>query len=391
MKTRKLVTLLAAVAASHGVWATNGTMPHGYGIKAQGMGGVGIALPQDAVAAANNPAGMVSLGERLDIGLAAVLPNIHADIRGTDFNGGGVKAIPIPELGYNHMLDARRSVGVSVYGNGVTTKYDANISGGPNSDKDGSNLMQIVISPSFAIKLDDVNSIGVALNIAYQDFKITGVPDGLGKEDQGHDSSWGYGLKLGWLGQLTDRLSLGVQYTSKTKMGKLDKYRNLLAGQGEFDIPENYGVGVAFKVTPALTVAADYLRINWGDIKSLGNHLTSVGAFGADNGPGFGWKNQNVARIGLSYAATASTTLRAGYSHGSQIVPTRDTTLNYLAPVTPQDHLTLGGTWAVSPAAELSAVYGYAIREKVSGSGASTGTDVAMGQHWIGIAYGMKF
>jgi len=391
MKTRKLVTLLAAVAASNGVWATNGTMPHGYGIKAQGMGGVGIALPQDSLAAANNPAGMVNVGERLDVGLAVVMPKIHADMGGTDFDGGGVKAIPIPELGYNHMLAADRSVGISVYGNGVTTKYDANISGGPTSGNDGSNLMQIIMSPSFSMKLNEVHSVGVALNIAYQDFKITGVPDGLGKEDQGHDSSWGYGIKLGWLGQLTDKLSLGVQYTSKTKMGKLDKYRYLLAGQGEFDIPENYGIGIAYRATSGLTLAADYLRINWGDIKSLANHLTSPGAFGADNGPGFGWKNQDVLRIGASYALSASTTLRAGYSHGSQIVPAGDTRLNYLAPVTPQDHLTLGGTWAVGQASEVSAVYGYVFREKVKGDGASTGADVAMGQHWVGIAYGMKF
>jgi long-chain fatty acid transport protein len=32
--------------------ATNGYFSHGYGIKSKGMGGVGIALPQDAMAAA---------------------------------------------------------------------------------------------------------------------------------------------------------------------------------------------------------------------------------------------------------------------------------------------------------------------------------------------------
>src|SRR4029078_12565197 len=48
--------------------ATAGYLPIGYGLKAQGMGGVGIALPQDAITAAVNPAGMAWIGNRLDRG-----------------------------------------------------------------------------------------------------------------------------------------------------------------------------------------------------------------------------------------------------------------------------------------------------------------------------------
>lgn len=33
------------------------------------MAGVGIALPQDAMAAATNPAGMAFVGDRLDVGV----------------------------------------------------------------------------------------------------------------------------------------------------------------------------------------------------------------------------------------------------------------------------------------------------------------------------------
>ena len=55
-------TLLAAAAAAAiaplAAHATTGYFSHGYGIKAKAMGGVGIALPQDALAAATNPAGM---------------------------------------------------------------------------------------------------------------------------------------------------------------------------------------------------------------------------------------------------------------------------------------------------------------------------------------------
>ena len=60
----RLTFIAVSLATSLPALATNGTMPHGYGIKAQGMGGASIALPQDALAAANNPAGMAFVGNR---------------------------------------------------------------------------------------------------------------------------------------------------------------------------------------------------------------------------------------------------------------------------------------------------------------------------------------
>ena len=56
---KRAVRNLAAFAIIAGpltaALATNGYFSHGFGIKAKGMGGVGIALPQDAMAAATNP------------------------------------------------------------------------------------------------------------------------------------------------------------------------------------------------------------------------------------------------------------------------------------------------------------------------------------------------
>mgnify|MGYP006164081997 CR=1 FL=1 len=49
---------MAALPAAH---ATNGYFPHGFGLKAKGMGGVSTALSQDAYGGANNPASISSL------------------------------------------------------------------------------------------------------------------------------------------------------------------------------------------------------------------------------------------------------------------------------------------------------------------------------------------
>ncbi len=47
------------------VFATNGYFLIGYGTQSRGMGGVGIALPQQGQAAAVNPAGLADLGREL--------------------------------------------------------------------------------------------------------------------------------------------------------------------------------------------------------------------------------------------------------------------------------------------------------------------------------------
>jgi long-chain fatty acid transport protein len=137
-------------------------------------------------------------------------------------------------------------------------------------------------------------------------------------------------------------VSLGAMYASRIRMGKLKAYSALLADGGQFDVPERYGLGLAVRALAGLTFAADVMRVNWGDIASLGNALT-------DPQPGFGWRNQTIVRAGVAWDVQPQWTLRAGYSHGTQIVSSDNTTLNYLAPVTPQQHLTLGATWKLDP------------------------------------------
>ena len=66
--------------------ATNGYFSHGYGVKSQGMAGVGIALPQDGLAAATNPAGTAFVGDRLDLGLVWFRPSRGAEISGNGLN-----------------------------------------------------------------------------------------------------------------------------------------------------------------------------------------------------------------------------------------------------------------------------------------------------------------
>jgi long-chain fatty acid transport protein len=73
VQVSKLAAFTLAAFSIESAQATDGYVEHGYGIKSQGIGGVGIALAQDGLAAAANPAGAVFLGDRSILASAGFL------------------------------------------------------------------------------------------------------------------------------------------------------------------------------------------------------------------------------------------------------------------------------------------------------------------------------
>jgi len=352
--------------------ATNGYFSHGYGAKSQGMAGVGIALPQDALAAAANPAGTALVGDRDDVGLTVFAPSRSTEIVGNSYgadasySGNDTSTFLMPEFGYTRQLNPNLAVGVAVYGNGgMNTDYGQNpYARFGATGSAGVNLEQLFFSPSVAYKVNDSHTFGVALNVAYQRFKAKGIgffsgfsssPDNV--SDQGTDSSTGAGVRLGWIGKLTPQLSLGATWASKIS-GKFDKYKGLFADGGSFDIPENYGVGLAFEATPTWTLAADVQTIRYSKVSAIGNSSASLftgqSQLGAANGPGFGWKDMTVLKLGVSHQLRSDLILRDGLSFANQPVPQSETFFNILAPGVITRHVTLGATWTSPGGGELT-------------------------------------
>lgn len=427
-KTIILTSLLTPTLAM----ATNGYFSHGYGIKSKGAAGAGVATASDAIAAATNPAGMALIGSRVDFGVELFQPKRTATTRddNVSYTGDGDKNFLIPEFGYNHMFNNGMSFGVTVYGNGgLNTKYQSipQYSGNPNGSNTGVDLAQLFISPTFAIKINDKQSFGVSLNLIYQTFEATGLgafcgfksgsggpgcPNfgGIGSAaanagltDQGGDSSTGYSIKLGWIGQITDSLSLGVSYQTESDMSKFDKYNQLFAEQGDFDIPSNYTIGLNYRPNKKWSIAFDIQRINFSDIASVGNPNDSAnlggsgagqGFLGSDNGLGFGWEDMTIYKLGVEYLASSNFLLRFGYSKGDQPIGADDTSFNLIAPAVIEEHATVGGTWTLSNKSELSFYYMHAFENTVTGStnvpGTNGNANLTMEQDALGIAYGWR-
>ncbi len=408
--------LVAGLLAPLSAMATNGYFAHGYGMKAKGMGGAGIAYGQDGLAAATNPANMVRVGNRVDFGLDVFIPDRKTEVVDNGGAGNKVTYDPnaddiffIPEFGYNQMISNTMSFGISVFGNGgMNTSYKKPIAlfGSTNA---GVNLEQLFISPTFSMKLNDKHSFGVALNLIYQTFEAKGLenfdnttfssaPGSV--TNNGKDTSTGFSLRLGWTGEITDKVTLGATYQNKGNMSKFDKYKGLFADQGDLDIPETYGVGIKIKATPKVNVAFDITQINYSEVNSISNPLLpnlSSSALGNSDGAGFAWKDMTVYKLGVDWQTSNNLVLRAGYNHGSQPIPNGETFFNLLAPGVVEDHITAGATWTLQNQSELTFSFLYAMENTVSGSNsipASFGggeANLTMSQMSLGVAYGWKF
>jgi len=422
-------------------YATNGYFAHGYSTAEKGLAGAGVAYSHDALASATNPAGLVKVGERLDVGGAIFNPN--RQYTASDLGSiappmpGGV-AFPltdgtyesshdyffIPHIAYNWMLDDTTAVGIAAYGNGgMNTDYKGVVNGDGSTGTFGEgsvgiNLSQLFINASYAKQIDDKNAVGASIIVAYQMFKADGLDafadfstDAPNLTGNGDDSSYGYGVKLGWQGDVTPDVTLGVSYQSKMSMSEFDDYAGLFAEDGGFDIPATAIIGLAWKTSDRSTLVADIQQIYYSDVASIGNDgLNNLGVclagrmstptaaseascLGGSNGAGFGYDDMTVIKLGYEWLAN-DMTWRVGVSNGDQPISDKETMLNILAPAVMETHLTFGFTMPIDSNSEFTFAGMYAPSNSVKGPTGfedSQQVELEMDQFEIQGTYTMKF
>ena len=409
LRAAALLALGGALLPAH---ATDGYFPHGFGLKAKGMGGAATAMAQDAFAGANNPAAAAFAGNRMEVGVDVFMPDREMSRTGT----GGMldtsvrsdkRSFLIPELGYNQTGSGDWSYGVTAYGNGgMNTTYPGgqlNCGYGPanalcGQGKLGVDLIQLVVAPTVAYKVNDQHSFGVSPLLVYQMFKAYGLEgfsqmsvDAGNLTGSGYDNSQGLGVRVGYMGQLSDMVSIGASYSPKINMSRFKHYAGLFANQGEFDIPANTTMGIAVKASPEVTIAADYQRIDYSGVSAIGN-ASNAGPLGGTPGGGFGWRDINVFKLGVQWQMSPTMTLRAGYNRADNPVSGANITPNILAPGVMKSHFTLGATHALSNTSEITWALMYAPRVSVTGPSLLAGTEtVSMRQTAVGVQWGMKF
>jgi long-chain fatty acid transport protein len=431
---------LAGLAVPSAAFATDGYFQHAYGMKALGMGGAAVAVASEPFGGTVNPAAMTSLGNAWQAGVQVFMPRREASRTGSGMAGidGSVSsdslAFAIPEFGMNYMLRPDVAVGISLVGNGgMNTDYTGeqiptmsacaafNPNPGPynllcGNGRLGVDLQQMLIAPYAAWKFAPSHSIGVAPTFAYQKFRAQGLqafdnpmlstsPGDVTNRE--YASSTGYGVRIGYHGTF-DRLSVGVAWASKMAMDEFDKYKGLFAEQGGFDIPSNLTLGLAWRPDDKWLLAADWGRIKYSDARSVSNPSVALlycaggdasSCMGGPNGPGFGWKDIDVWKFGVEYAVDAKLVLRAGYNHSENPVSPADVTFNILAPGVITNHYTVGATWKLDAASEITFYGLYAAENEVTGPslfvpfGAppTTTERVSLKEYTVGVGYTARF
>lgn len=432
--SRKLIVCAMAVglASPMGAYATNGYFAHGYGTKNKGLGGAGVALPQDGMIAATNPAGMAFVGKRLDVGLAVFSPDrsYDAGTANTPPDGTNCAALPdgqcpftiggfggeqsitsentiffVPHFAYNWVLDNNNTLGVTVYGNGgMNTEYEggqAQHASNTNTAETtpgtfgggtaGVNLEQLFITLSYAHKYSDKGAVGIAPIFAYQTFEAKGLAvfggyssDPLNLTDNGKSTSTGYGFKVGWQDQVAKGLTLAASYQSKMSMSEFDEYKGLFAEGGSFDIPATWTIGLAYDIASAGVVTFDVQQIQYSDVSSIANPLANLGTdcvagptggtgdgcLGAANGAGFGWTDIMVYKLGYQWSSSEDWTWRLGFNYGDNPIPESEMLFNILAPGVMTSHITFGFTHNMGNDNELSLAAMYAPEASIKGKNA---------------------
>jgi len=418
IKKSLIALTVSSALIAPSAFATNGYFAHGYSTAEKGLAGAGVAHSQDAMAIANNPAGIAGMGGRMDIGAAIFNPKRSYTVTGaptenpppnTTFSleegthDSNLDYFLIPHFAYNWKLDNDSSTAVALYGNGgMNTNYKTgsatffdpnsgtyvNPPGTFGNGTTGVDLKQLFVNWSYATKLTQNHSFGASLIFAYQTFESKGLasfapfsdsPNNL--SGNGPDSSTGFGVKLGWQGKVASAVTLGASYQSKIAMSEFKDYAGLFAEGGDFDIPATASLGIAWKTSKKSTLVFDVQSIYYSDVKSLNNAFSNLftcnpqlpagdpnkgpGCLGKSGGAGFGWEDMTVYKLGYEWGD--ATTWRVGISNGSQPIPKSEVMFNILAPAVIETHLTGGFTMPLGSDSEFAFAAMYAPSTSVTG------------------------
>jgi len=453
----KSISILSMIIVSMFVastaFATNGYFTHGVGTKNKAMAGAGTAHPQDAIDVANNPAAAALVGKQVVAGIGLFSPIRDYTSSESMANGmGGAFTIGpnaidseneiffIPNISASWQLGERSGVAVALYGRGgMDTEWQggtasfeplgpgtgvATLPGTYGGGKAGVNLSQAFLNFTFGRQeLDGQLSWGVSAILAGQSFEAFGLENFAGftetfassggmqmpanLSNNGHDNSFGGGAALGILWQPNPKFGIGVRYTSKMYMSKLDDYADLFANGGEFDIPANASIGIAYKPVDHVVLTFDVENIWYSDVDSIGNPVQNIfdcpplnpgsmdtsGCLGGSNGAGFGWDDMTIFKLGVEYAASEAWTWRGGISYGEQPIGSDQMTFNILAPGIMETHVTAGFTRTQQNDNEWSLTFMYAPENSVSGPNNFDPTqtiELTMHEFELEFAYGWK-
>jgi long-chain fatty acid transport protein len=380
-------------------WAGNGHLLHGVGAVNSSMGGAGVALLEDSIAALHiNPALLVKVmgnqisfsSEFFEDGL-----RVQARVANTSTSTDATTQIGvIPAFGWmGHKPGAPLALGFGLLGEaGFRTDYPQdsyNFLLLPQPSAFGRVYTDLSITKipfAFAFQVNPKLAIGASLNIYRGSLAIQPLPvvqpdcasNGQcwlpGASNQ--VSRFGIGGQFGVYYEVNPMISLGASYTTKQKFNTY-KWNStvenpLLSSFGtarvlsfKLDGPQTVQFGVGLRPAKKLSIAVDGKFIQYTGVAGIGEQ----GGVDTVNHKliGIGWQNIWVGMVGAQYKANDKVTLRAGYNHGQSPIRPEFTVTSMGTPSTFQKHFCVGAGLALMPHIGMDLGFYYVPRETKSG------------------------
>jgi long-chain fatty acid transport protein len=380
-----LLPVLLAVAGPAG--ATNGMFLTAYGAETAGRAGANIAISDRSLALNFNPAGLGQLqGGHYTANLSLLSPSLGFENGLNSSTDGEDRLFPLPAFAY--VRGGRETpwtwgVGFVAQGGMGATFENLNTPFG-GRDETFSEVRFATLTPTVSYSFSEDMAVGASLNVGFADASFRFFPQTSFFNAQDPNNSF-FGvdlhraegaqasLRLGWWWRPDPRLSLGAIYQTETHsrfedgdltvnfnshplLGRKVRYSADVEG---FTFAAQAGVGLAWRPTADWVVAFDVKRYFWDDaintIRVKASDPSVQGAPPTLELPFvFDWQDQWVYALGADYRLTHRLTLRAGYNHGENPVPSA--TLTPLFPATVERHATVGFGWLAG-----NRVYDFAI------------------------------
>lgn len=413
-----VLAVAVCIAWDKEAYAGNGTRMIGFSARDSAMAGATTASADDTSCLVRNPAGLVRIGNKIDVEYMNILPHdIIMDVEGptraalgnTTFGNVGlvqtstIDYLPGGNAGISYRLPCTDKYPVSI-GCGIFTM--AGIAVNHNSPRLNSALLtngnydkmvdlrSMRIAPGIAFAINDNVSLGATGNIALQGFR-TNLASSTVIANQYQQTAgagdWdfapGGGFTVGLLYKINEMLSLGTSYESRTWMGNHYKYKDLELFL--IDEPPVINVGLSVKPVKNLELTYDMRYINWTAVKVA--RLAPIAG-------GFGWRDQWVFATGGEYTMFDKLKLRLGYNYGQTPLKQQNIFANALLPLIMEHHVTTGFSYLITKDLSFDLTWEHHFKATMSDDGTGdtyseygNGTKITAAAEVISVALGYKF
>lgn len=252
------------------------------------------------------------------------------------------------------------------------------------------------------------------INYAYFDF------DTASKFTQ-RATATGWAGNLGFTYKVSPQLTMGGVYHGKTSLGDMKTGGSeatmtmnvsgggmpsntpiAIKGQAiikNFQWPETWGLGLAYKANDRWDVMADYKRINWSGVMKNFN-LSFITAAGGPLGAGQtlnvtyyqNWSDQDVVMLGAAYKYSDAMTLRMGLNVANNQIPNQ-----YVSPLFPaimKTHYSGGLGYAFSKVSSFDGSFVYAPKVSVTNNASAAGAvnqNISLGGYGWQLMYSYRY